>query len=218
MSSFPLPPGASTAYGPALVSLDFDQAVEDMIRKWIDSYLSEMEVRMGHPRRTVDRPKSYNMAIEATTWPEDALPGILIVSAGLTETPEQVGGGLYSGWWDWAVVAIMTGRDYKATRLKTSIYQAAMSMMFTQQADEALGTTVWSSAPAAYAPVDGRSRTKGVAAFEFRTHIEAVVNGGLGPLEPDAPAPPDDPSAPHGDLPTVQTVDVELRPQADLGD
>src|SRR4051812_3567694 len=98
MSLVTLPSDASSAFGPALVSTHFDETVEEMIRTWIDTYISEFEVREGLNRRTIDRPKSYNMAIDAEHWPEEALPGILIVSAAMPDAPERMGGGLYSGW------------------------------------------------------------------------------------------------------------------------
>ena len=212
MSTLPLPPGASTAFGPILISSQFDGMVETFIRRWIDTYLSEVELRLGYQRRTIDRPRSYNRAIDVDHWPEDQLPGILVVSAGITDQPDRVGGGYYNGWWDWVVVALLSGRDYESTRLKTGIYQAAMRAMFVQHPDldGAVSDTVWLGEPMDYAPFEGRDRTRGVAAFQFRSYIEGVVDAGSGPNAPDPEPDPADPTEPHPDLPVVDTVDVAL--------
>lgn len=201
----------STQFGPIFLSHDFDSMVEAFIQKWLDTYLSEIELRMGYDRRSIDRPKSYNATIDVSHWPEEQLPGILVVSAGVTDPPDRFSG-TYAGWWDWVVVALLSGRDYESTRLKTGIYQAAMRAMFAQKPDldGAVADTLYLGEPMDYAPFEGRDRTRGVAAFQFRSYIEGLVDSGSGPTTPDAPPPPVDPSQPHDDWPTVQTVDVEL--------
>lgn len=207
-----MPSQPSTAFGDLFISVEFDAKVTEFVQKWIDTHLSEVELRLGYSRRTVDRPKSYNKAIAVEHWPEDALPGILVASAGFVDQPTRIGGGLYSGWWDWVVAVILTGRDYDSTRLKTGIYQAAMRLMFVQHPDldGAVSDTVWLSEPMDYAPVEGRDRTRGVAAFQFRSYIEGVVDAGLGVNDPDPPDVPPDPTAPHPDLPVVSTADVSV--------
>jgi hypothetical protein len=201
----------SSQFGDIFISHQFDTMVEAFIQKWIDTYLSEIELRLGYDRRSIDRPKSYNAAIDVDHWPEEKLPGILVVSAGITDPPERFGGS-YAGWWDWAVIALLTGRDYDSTRLKTGIYQAAMRAMFAQKSDldGAVSDTIWLGEPTDFAPVEGRDRTRGVAAFQFRSWIEGLVDSSAGPTQPDPGPPADDPGQPHDDWPTVQTVDIDL--------
>lgn len=200
-------------FGDLFLSNEFDDAVVAFVDRWIDTHLSEVEILSNLERRTLDRPKSYNAAIDPENWPGDKLPGILVVSAGFTDQPIRVGGGKYNGWWSWVVVAILSGRDYNATRKKTQIYQAAMRQMFIQHPDldGAVSDTEWLGEPTAYLPVDERNRTLGVAAFEFRSYIDGVVDGSYGPTDPDAPEPPSDPTTPHDSDPTVEStfIDVE---------
>jgi hypothetical protein len=203
----PTPP-----FGDLFLSSQFDDAVIAFIARWIDTHLSEVELLSDLPRRTLDRPKSYNVAIEPEAWPAEKMPGILVVSAGFTDQPERIGGGRYNGWWSWVAVAILSASDYDSTRKKTQMYQAAMRQMFMQHPnlDGAVSDTEWLGEPTAYVPVDTRNRTLGVAAFEFRSYIEGVVDEGYGPTAPDAAPPLVDPNTPHNDDFTVVTVDIDL--------
>lgn len=200
-------------FGSLFLSNEFDDNVVAFINRWIDTHLSEVEILSDLPRRTLDRPKSYNVAIEPEAWPAEKMPGILVVSAGFTDQPQRVGGGRYNGWWDWVVVAILSGRDYDSTRKKTQMYQAAMRQMFIQHAnlDGAVSDTEWLGEPTAYVPIDERHRTLGVAAFEFRSYIEGVVDEGYGPIEPDEAPPLVDPTTPHNADPTVSTVAIDFQ-------
>lgn len=208
----------SSQFGDLFLSPEFDAAVVTFIDRWIDTYLSEVEARMGYPRRTLDRPRSYNAAIDLEHWPEEALPGILVVSAGITSPPDR-DGGIYSGWWDWTVLALISARDYDATRKMTGMYQAALRALLTQRSsiDGAVSDTLYLGEPMDFAPWQGRDRTKGVAAFQLRSYVEGLVEHAAGPTDPDTPPvpsdpPPDpsDPPEPHPDWPTVDTVNVEL--------
>lgn len=201
-------------FGSLFLSNEFDDAVVAFIDRWIDTHLSEVEVLSSLPRRTLDRPQSYNATIEPETWPAEKMPGILVVSAGFTDQPQRVGGGRYDGWWSWVAVAILSGRDYDGTRKKTQMYQAAMRQMFMQHPnlDGAVSDTEWLGEPTAYLPVGGqRHRTLGVAAFEFRSYIEGVVDEGYGPAAPDAGPPLVDPTTPHNADSTVQTVAIDFQ-------
>lgn len=210
---------SSTQFGDAFLSPEFDAAVVAFIDRWVDTYLSEVEARMGYPRRTMDRPRSYNAAIDIEHWPEEALPGILVVSAGIASPPESTDG-TYAGWWDWTVLALISARDYDATRKMTGAYQAALRMLFTQRSsiDGAVSDTLYLGEPMDFAPWQGRDRTKGVAAFQLRSWVEGLVDPSAGPTEPDAaPAPsdppPSGPPVPHPDWPTVDTVNLDLTPE-----
>lgn len=202
----------SSQFGPIFMSTEFDGMVEGFLQKWLDTYLSEVELRNGLDRRTVDRPKSYNATVSVEHWPEDRMPGILVVSAGFPDELQSLGDGLRGGWWHWVVVALLTGRDYDSTRKKVGIYQAALRTLLEKNGgmDGAVSETIITSEPMDYAPFEGRDRTRGVAAFECQSFITAVVDSTPGPVDPDPPAPPDDPSEPHPDWPIVQTVDVQV--------
>lgn len=199
-------------FGELFLSNQFDDAVIAFIDKWIDTHLSEVELSSGLERRTLDRPKSFNAAIEPELWPAEKLPGILVVSAGFTTQPQRVGGGTYTGWWDWVVVALLSGRDYDSTRRKTQLYQSAMRQMFIQHPnlDGAVVDTEWLGEPTAYVPVAERNRTLGVAALEFRSYINGVVEESLGPIDPDATLPLPDPSTPHPDWPEVESTHIDI--------
>src|SRR4051812_4366516 len=115
-----LPAGASTAFGPLFLSVEFDQQVTAFVKRWIDTHLSEVELRLGHQRRTVDRPRSYTRATAVEHGPGAPPPGTLVAPAGFLAPPTRLGGGQYAGWWVWVAAVILTGRDYESTRLKTS--------------------------------------------------------------------------------------------------
>ena len=202
---------SSTHFGNFFTSIEFDAAVTEFVGKWIDTHLSEVELALGYDRRTVDRPKSYNVAVNINNWPLEVMPGILVVSGGFVDPPTR-DGGQYNGWWEWVLAAVLEARDYDSVKLKVGIYQAALRLMFMQHPDldGAVADTVWLSEPTDYAPVEGRNRTRGVAAFQFRSYIEGVVDASVGVQSPDPADPLPDPSTPHDDLPVVDTVGITM--------
>lgn len=202
----------ASSFGPIFTSKEFDDNVVAFIQEWIDTYLSEMELRGGYPRRSTDRPKSYNNAVTADNWQEELLPGVLVVSSGFVGPPVRVGAGMHDGWWEWTVAVILTGRDYDSARLKVSLFSSALRAMIIQ--NPSLGgfvqDTVWESEPVDFAPMEGRTRTRGVAALQFRSYIEGIVDSSMGPSAPDGATALPDPNTPHPDAPVVDTVAVTL--------
>lgn len=206
----------SDQFGTIFVSANFDDAVGQFLAKWIDTYLSKIEREVGVPARSYPRPKSWNFVFDEDSdkWPEDNLPSVMIASAGFDGTPERLGEGHYAGWWSWTVIAFVTGKarqggnQFDATRRAAQVYGPAIrsAVVQHQTLEGAVGATDLVSESYGYAR-DERSHTLGVAAIEFRSYIETVVEESEGPLEPDEPEV--DPTFP--DWPTVSSVDIDLQ-------
>lgn len=200
-------------FGQIFLSPQFDSDLEVFFVKWIDTYLSEVEFRSGYDRRSIDRPRSYNTVFDLDKYPEDALPTIAIVSAGINDPPERVGNGKYNGWWDWACVVIVGQKDEQATRIVAQLYGAAIRAMVLQHSDieGAVSDTLYESETYQYGQITGRSRSIGIVALEFRSYIEGLIQEPEGPALPDPPIPvvtPDD--QPRPDWPTVTSTHVKI--------
>jgi hypothetical protein len=199
----------SDQFGTIFLSTEFDENVKVFLRRWTDTYLSRIEHQLGLPARKVARPQSWNFLFgpEPEKWPEDKMPAIFVVSFDFDGQPDRLGAGQYGGWWNWNVSAVVSQRDFEATRKVTQMYAAALRTAVVQHPslDGAVGDTKYLSETLAY-PVDARNRTLGMASLDFSSYIECIVEESEGPLEPDA-APPEQ----YEDWPEVTSVAIDLQ-------
>lgn len=202
----------SNIFGSIFLSPEFDDAIEAFIRKWIDTYLSEIEFRSGIPRRTMTRPRSYLVTNEPEKFPDDSLPLIMIVSSGMSDPPVMNDTMAWDGWWDWVVVIITAQRDEKSTRKMSQRYGAAIRAMVMQRPDleGAVDDTEFLGESYGYLPQEDRNRSRAVAGLEFRSYIQGIVEQ-VGPPEPDPAEPENDPDdEPRPDYPTIEQVSLEI--------
>lgn len=198
-------------FGTIFISSQFDDSLGEFLASWLDTYLSAVEHRLDIATRSIGRPQSFNFVFDVNDkWPEDQLPTILVGSAGFAGAPDRHAGGVYSGWWNWQVEAIVTGSDYNETRLLTQAYAAAIRALVLQQGEEqeVIGSTIPLGEDLTYLAGE-RSRTLGVASLSFSSFIEAVIDESQGPEAPDDPEV--DPTFP--DWPTVTSVFVDVDSQ-----
>lgn len=192
-------------FGTVWISTQFEDAVADFAHKWLDTYLTQIERKLDIPVRSYDRPKSWNTLDDPELFPGEGIPAFLVVSGGLSDLV-RVGGGHYQGWLNWSCIALVSACDEKATKRMAGAYGAAIRSMFIQHGtlDGAVAETELLGESYAGVIVDGRTINRHVAALEFRSYIETVVEESEGPLEPDHPEedPPDDP----GSWPVVTQV------------
>lgn len=203
----------NSIYGEIFLSDEFESDATDMISLWINTYLKEVERRSGITAITIDRPRSYSVVSDVEKWPEDGLPAVFVVGASMDGDLQRVGGGMYYGWWNWSVVAIVGARDESSTRRLAQLYGAALRACCTQKAGESLGATEFLDESLYSTYVTERSRSLAVVALEFRTLIEGLVQEHVGPTEPE-PDDVDDPTSDPDNVspvwPVVATTNVEV--------
>lgn len=202
-------------FGRILDDSDIENAIEAVLKRWLPTYLAEVERQHDLTPPFYKRPSSWGIHSEMYKWEEDALPHILIIATGNNDQPVKDGRGQHRARWYIGVAAVVsasgeTGTLAKQnTRLMANRYAAAIRAILVQKQslDGALDGTVrgidW---------VDGRAndmnpgdeRTIWASRQVFTIEVDDVVSKNHGPVEPD---PPDDPDAPLPDYPVVPDVD-----------
>lgn len=169
---------------------DVEDAVVATLQKWIDTYLTEVEDQHGETVGKYARPRSWVLASEFEKMPEDALPAIVVVSAGLDERPSKEGRRAYRAPWLIGVAAVVSSKDHVSTRRMAYRYAAAIraTLLQKQSLDHALDDTVrgvtWVDGRSNELPSDA-TRTVFTARQVFSIEVSDVVTAGGGPKLPD---------------------------------
>jgi hypothetical protein len=191
-------------YGP-ITSLDqIEDAIEAVVRTWIDTYLGAVERTVHVATRSIKRPDpvtGYGIQTEARQLPEQSLPAIVIRSTGEINSPDQNGDGVISAEVALAVAAVVnSGTGRRATQRLTHRWATALALLIDQKAGLALAglgqiVSPVLQDPAEIAPRDGQERWLGVAQVGFIVQVDALRSRYGGPFLPDppeVPLPPDD--------------------------
>jgi hypothetical protein len=198
-----------TIFGNIYDDDQIEQAVMDCLKRWLPTYLAEVERQRGLTPPFYKRPASYGIQQGMEKWPEDGLPHVLVVATGNNDEPTRDGRGKGRARW-YIGVAVVVGNVNKAlTRRMAYRYAAAVRALLVQKQslDGALDGNVrgldW---------VDGRAnemepndeRTVWASRQVFTLEVDDVVSHNRGPVTPD---PPDDPDEPLPDYPVVPDSD-----------
>lgn len=201
-----------SSFGQILLRSDLEDAVIAVLKKWMDTYLAEVERQNGKPVRTLPRPRSYSRRNEFDKWPEEQLPAIIVVSPGTTGRPRKRGNGEHEVDWAVGVAVIASSTTMDNSRNLIDLYTAAIRALIVQRPSLegfAIAAT-WQNE--SYDDINdqeaGRTMASGQVVFEIT--VENNVFAKAGPLTPDNP--PDPPPNTSPTDPQVQTthLDVEL--------
>lgn len=197
----------SGVYGP-LVTLDqVEDALEAVIRTWIDTYLGNVERDSSLGLRSIKRPDdgSYQIEGNVRAQPAGSFPIIQISTPGEVTTPEIDGDGVLSGEVVFVVRAFVhAGQGRRSTQRLTHRWAAALAGVIEQKAGDldGLGQVIKPvlQVPADVPPAEGQDRWLGVAQIGFTVLVDGLRQLGGGPAVPDDPPPdplppvsPDDP-------------------------
>lgn len=199
-----------------------DDQVEDAIlatlRKWLPTYLSEVERQVGLTAGYYQRPveSSYTARTDFDNWPEDMIPAIVAITIGLDDEPPKDGGGHYRGQFAVGVSAIAESTDRVSTRRFAYRLGAAVRAALVQHAslDLALGGNV-----RGVKLVAGRNNELPTEADRtiWASRQVFIVEVGNFVSEAGLPAnfdPLPDSTAPWPDPPTINNPNVVLTPQS----
>lgn len=180
----------NSVYGPLVAASDVEEAIQDVLQQWIESYLFEIERQHGMPLGELPVPRSWITSAATEKFPEDQTPVVVITSPGTTtDEPAADGRGLYRARWriDVATQAV-AGGNRVALRL-ARLYTAAMRAIAVQHQNSGLARRVdWlAERYDVLDSVDDRTVCVGVVSLRVETYD--VTNRNTAPTMPDPGGP-----------------------------
>lgn len=200
--------GADDIFGTVITGDDVMTSVETTIRKWITTYLAEIERATGRPSQSLQPFRSYVGSVDTDRDVEDQLPTCVIAVPSVFEIPRRNGDGTYDAEWNVGVAAVVSAMDRDSTMALSKAYIAAIRMLLIQQRPPIVESVMWMDERyldmADLGFQDARTIISGVV--QFVMSVRGVVGSG-GPNEVPA-----DPYAPPGSWTTVQATGVGTVP------
>lgn len=199
---------SSSVFDTISVGTNITTAVIDTIRKWMPTYLQEIELQLGRVRGEIPPPRYYTTRNRFINYPEEQLPLCVVVSPGLTEAPTKDGDGSYNGWYGVGTGFVVSARDDVTADFLSKVYAAAGRAILLQHQDMGGGVagTEWIDEIYDDDIADDDNRTLKASYVLFRVYVENIVNAYAGPLSPV----PDPDTQPGSDWGTVETVETEV--------
>lgn len=177
-----------SAIGPIVSGRDVELGVVRFLKRWSGTYLAECERQRGLAPAALPRIRTWTIANEFETWPEDQLPCLLLVSPGLVDAPLPDGEGVYRAKFMLGLAVIVSARTGDETAALAKLYCAAMRAAILQhQSLEGLATGVeWLDENYDDLPsIDDRSLGAGQAIFSVE--ISGFARRWNGPTTPGEP-------------------------------
>lgn len=204
------PDATGSIFGRIVTGADVEQWTLALLRRWLGTYLSEVERQHGLVPPTWQRPRSWTIAPSVDKWPEDQLPAIVLVSTGVSDVPLKDGRGRYATLWEMGLGCIVSARRQDEAHRLAMHYGAALYTLLVQRPSLdglAQGTTWEGFAIEDELDYDDtRSLSIGVAAFSVL--VEDTVSANAGPITPETPRDPE--TDPWEDWPRVETTEVAV--------
>lgn len=189
-----------------------ESAVIATLRKWMPTYLREMEVQRDLTRGRILIPRTFTTRNEFSTFPDEQMPVCVVVSPGLADAPNPDGEGRYVGWWALGVGVVARANTETNTNSLAKIYGAAVRaiIMHKQGLDDSwpFGGNEWIDETFTDIPTDERERSMRAVQVIFRVWVDELVTKNAGPAYPDDPDPDNQPGS---DWPEVLTADVTVQ-------
>lgn len=189
-----------------------EEAVIATLRKWMPTYLQEIELQRGWERGRIQSPRTYGTRNEFSAFPDEVMPIVVVVSPGLVDSARPDGEGRYIGWWSLGVGVVARANDEENTNRLAKVYAAAVRAILLQKqgldGSWAFGGVEWVDENFTEIPNTAeRERTIRSAQVIFRVWVDELVTRNAGPAHP---AEPDPSTQPGSDWPDVETADVRV--------
>lgn len=190
----------SGKYGQMIPAYLLEDAVEQLIKDWIDEYLAEISAQWGRP--VLPSFKAYGVRPTGDRWVEDQLPTCIVVSPGLANEPRSSSDGWLEADFRIGIAAFAMSTDERNLRRNLQDYAAVVRGILTQKKPSlaATGKGIWISESYESETDTETLRTYGGLISEFIFTVEGVVNTKKGPVQ-------------HGDTgddPTVTTPALQI--------
>lgn len=190
----------SSIFGPLVGGDAIEAAVVATMKRWLPTYLAELERRTDRAPGSLPSPASWATVNEFSQTGTDPPPWGIVVSPGTVGEPERLGDGSFNVWWGISVAIIVTAESRQAANDLAKLYAVAVRAIMLQRpslGDVAAGVE-WVAEANAAAPTD-YLRVGWVTESQFNVRAVGVVNAYGGPAEPDL-----DPA----DLPQVASAHI----------
>lgn len=203
-----------SVFGRILSDDQVEDAVISILKKWVPTYMSEVERQVGLDEGYYQRPIHYTARSDFDKWPEEMLPTVIVISPGIDDDPEKEGRGIYRAKFEIGTVCVVSSTDALSTRRFSYRMGAAIrgAIIQHQSLDLALDGTVrgidWIGERNNPVPQPEPSdRTIWANRQLFSVDVGDVLTRTAGPPAP-ASTPLPDPTTPWPDDPVVDTVTV----------
>jgi hypothetical protein len=202
---------AADIFRPIFDASVLEDAVIATLRAWMPTYIQEIEFQRGWERGRIQAPRTYGSRNEFSTFPDEAMPIVVVVSPGLADAARPDGEGRYIGWWSLGVGIVARANDEENTNRIAKVYAACARAILLQKqgldGSWAFGGVEWIDENFSDIPTAERERTIRSAQVIFRVWVDELVTRNAGPAHP---AEPDPASQPGSDWPDVETADVTV--------
>ena len=221
-------PDPNTVFKPIVSAFEVEYAIAQCVRVWIRDYLAEAERQRGLPVGQLPWFRSIVPGADASKWPEDQLPALIVVSAGTDPGPggrlEVHADGGYVQRWRVDCVCEVSARGNRQAQYLARVYAAHVGAMLVQQALRAPGPLEGGVVSLRKLDKIGErydlrdwtvDRTRCAGVVHLQVEVADVLHGA--PWGPRVPRyEPTDPTVdppPEMLAPIVQTADVDVDKQ-----
>lgn len=191
-------------YGEYTGAHHVEAAILNTLWKWMPSYCYEVSREMEFPPDFLNPVRSWRVATNMERYPEDQLPGVILVNNGVPEPPikhaNETGGDVYFAYWavEIGIHVVAKGVKEKASPRAMTLarmYALAIRLLMIQQRDDegVMGMVdPLTEVPGVLNVEDDRTTCLSVCGFRVETPNWA--EWGEGPIEPVYPPETDPPT------------------------
>jgi hypothetical protein len=223
MSSLASPPfvqPAANLFGQIVTPRMVEKAVAACLDIWMDTYLGQVERIDGYEPGQIVRPLGIITRSQFQRWPEEQLPCLLVMAAGLGgQRPERRADSSYRASWMVGIACIVSDATQDDTRDLALAYATAVRAAIGQH--RMLKSALWPLGFGAaywedesYSDMPSRAeRTLGASRVIFSVAVENVLTETAGPREPLADASEDPGNWPSATIqpatPVITPIGIE---------
>jgi len=201
--------GTPGEVGPMVTGGDVEDAILELLKEWLSRYLAAGEMQHGITPGATPRPRGWAITErDVQKLLSDQLPCIVLLNAGINETPQRESTGALTAVWGMSVAVVFNAAWGREARRRAQLYARAAQLALQQRPLVALGQPCevemlrerYDESDFA----DSRSYSASLASFNVLCREIANTNGG----PPPGAVPPSDPTVPF--VPWVEVVKTEV--------
>ena len=161
------------------------------MKKWMPTYLREIERQMGLPVSYLAAIENYSDRNSFDMEAPEKLPKVVVIAPGTVGTPVMRGDRRYSATWRVGIGLAVGAETETEANTQVKAYGAAVRGLMMQSSE--LGeigavNIVWTDESYDDLPIPNQVQLLKAASLYFNIDIANVVTRGLGPDQPDLPA------------------------------
>jgi hypothetical protein len=196
---------STNVFGPSVSGATVERRIAEFVEPFLNDYIAEAERIDGWATGEIERPLSVVPASNLDRWPEDQLPVLVVVSPGITGTPERRGDGSYRAVFGVQFAPVVSADTEANTRRLAQAHALAMRLLVVQHGGlGGIASDVrWIGESYDAIPFE-QTRTLQAGLVAFNVGVEAVASEAYG-----LPEPLPDPQTP-GQWPEATVVDTKV--------